>query len=113
MPSSEPALGLHIAPQAAASLLSLLVLTASSLERWQVGRHQKPFAQCTHCISPSQCHSTSDLHALGRYVRWRSALLCVSESGKSAEHASIAYCCHRCLRKDSHAFFHPTTCKRS
>lgn len=41
MPSAEPAVELHIAPQAAASALSLLVLTASSLDKWQVSSHQK------------------------------------------------------------------------
>ena len=35
MPSSEPAVGLHIQPQAGTSLLSLLVLTSGSLDKWQ------------------------------------------------------------------------------
>ena len=36
-PSPEPALGLHVTAPAASQHLSLLVLTAGSLDKWQVG----------------------------------------------------------------------------
>jgi len=36
-PSSEPVVGLHMVPKAGSQELSLLVLTASSLNKWQVG----------------------------------------------------------------------------
>ena len=36
-PSSEPALGLHVAAPAASQHLNLLVLTTGSLDKWQVG----------------------------------------------------------------------------
>ena len=52
-PSPEPALGLHVAAPAASQHLSLLVLTAGSLDKWQVGTcfASSPSTQCSSLIS--------------------------------------------------------------
>ena len=64
MPSSEPAVGLHIASRAAASLLSLLVLTASSLDKWQVGAHRMSSKQCGFDLVGTAIHATSQRSSL-------------------------------------------------
>ncbi len=108
--SSEPAVGLHIASQAATSLLSLLVLTASSLERWQVGSHKKLFVQRIYaCFRVFATLHWFRMHCAdkglsGMYVRIRNGRM-------PSIRAPLPW--HRYLWMDSRAYFQPTICKHS